>query len=148
MLVIAELDDRRFAFPSQFVDRVTWAMYITPIPGQPANFKGVIRIEDDIIPVIDLRYMAGLPEKELELSHDFVIIRSATNCFALVADRIEEVLDCDLSELVSTEDKLASYACEVVRTSGGLIVVLDPNKLVLEEEYTTLRNLIKSVTVQ
>ena len=57
MLVIAELDDRRFAFPSQFVDRVTWAMYITPIPGQPANFKGV-KNEDDIIPVIDLRYMA------------------------------------------------------------------------------------------
>ena len=48
------LNGNRFAISLNFVQRVVRVVEITPVPEPPAGIRGVINVEGQIIPVIDL----------------------------------------------------------------------------------------------
>ncbi len=141
-LVIMRIQGKRIAFPVHLVDRVIWAIQITPLPGQNAKFIGVINVEETIIPVINLRGIIGIPECGLEPDNDIVIVHSSVGLLALVTDFVEGVEDHPDTQLNSASNEMESCAAAILTTDEGLVVVVDPAKLISEQDLEAFRKLM------
>lgn len=103
-LVVFHLDERRYALPLGCVDRVVRAVEVTPLPQAPDQILGVINVHGRVIPVINLRTQFNLPERELDLSDQFIIANAARRRVALWVDNVDGVLDSATQEVVAAEE--------------------------------------------
>lgn len=71
--VVFSLDTRLYAISLSAVRRVVQAVELTPLPNAPPIVKGVINLGGLIIPVVNIRRRFRLPERELELSDQFIV---------------------------------------------------------------------------
>ncbi len=94
-IVLFSLDQPRYALPVSDVVKVERAVEITPVPKAPASVSGVINYHGDIIPVLDLRKLFGLPKREIRLEDQFIIARTSQQLVVLVADSVAGVYDHD-----------------------------------------------------
>ncbi|HEY9791957.1 MAG TPA: chemotaxis protein CheW [Candidatus Obscuribacterales bacterium] len=124
------LDGKKFACQLDSMQRVVWAVEITPLPGQNDKVLGVINIEDQVIPIVDLRQIVGMRARELELDDDILIANSAFGPVGMIVDSVEGVSEFDGAELAPITDPVKSYASGVLKSDGDLIVIIDPTKLI------------------
>jgi len=141
-LVTFCIENSRIAFPVKVVQRVIWALRITPVPGQNKKFIGVINLEEEVIPIIDLRYILGLRQCDLELDDDIVIVDTSFGQLGLIADRVEGVQEYLSSQVSPAGKELESLASSVLRADDGLVIIVDPSKLINEDDLPALRKLI------
>jgi len=79
----------RYAFDAAWVARVLSLLPLTVIPGLPACFAGVAISEGEVLAVLDLRVLLGLPVTELADPAALIVLRGEGNCFAVLADAID-----------------------------------------------------------
>lgn len=60
-LLVFDLGDERYAFPSAQVRELRPLGVITPVPGAPAFIAGVTNVRGRVVPILDLRPYFGLP---------------------------------------------------------------------------------------
>jgi purine-binding chemotaxis protein CheW len=125
-----KLDDKTFACQLEQVQRVIWAIEITPLPGQGAKVKGVVNIEEVVVPIVDLRKIIGLPPRNLELDDDIVIAHSAYGPVGMVVDSVEGVANYPDSQLAPITTAISSYASGVLKTDDNMIIIVDPSKMI------------------
>src|SRR5881397_433615 len=102
-LVVFTLDEARYALRLSAVERIVRVPEITALPRGPEIVLGVVNIQGDITPVMNIRKRFGLPEREPDLSAHLLLARTSRRVVALVADAVLEVADqqherdgCDL----------------------------------------------------
>jgi purine-binding chemotaxis protein CheW len=147
-LVTFRVENSRIAFPVNLVQRVIWALRITPVPGQNRKFKGVINVEEEVIPIIDLRHILGMRECDLEVDDDIVIVDTSFGQLGMIADRVEGVEHYLESQLSPAGEQLESLASSVLRLDDGLVVIIDPSKLISEDDLPALRKLVAAKGVK
>lgn len=117
---------------------------ITPLPTGPDFIHGVINVQGNILPVLDLRCRFGLPERPVRLSDQLIILRCATRGFALAVDTVCDVRDC--TEQMQTEgvDIIPDlpFLAAVVKLPDGLILLQDPELLLSPDESIAIAELI------
>ena len=59
-IVTFELDGEFYGFPVECISEVKEVPTITPLPGQPPYFLGLVNLRGIIIPVYDLRILFSL----------------------------------------------------------------------------------------
>jgi purine-binding chemotaxis protein CheW len=59
--LILRLRDTQLAVSSLFVGGLFVVPRVTPVPGQPADLRGVMNIRGQILPLLDLRIRCGMP---------------------------------------------------------------------------------------
>jgi len=91
-LVCFMLGAQQFALRLATVERVVGAVEITPLPQAPRIVRGIINVQGQVIPVMDVRRRWGLPERALDLNDQFIIARMATRCVALWVDAVTGVI--------------------------------------------------------
>jgi purine-binding chemotaxis protein CheW len=79
----------RYAFETAWVARVLPLPPLTVIPGLPGFFAGVSVCEGEVLAVLDLRVLLGLPLSELADPAALIVLRGEDNCFAVLADAID-----------------------------------------------------------
>jgi purine-binding chemotaxis protein CheW len=79
----------RYAFEAPWVARVLPLLPLTAIPGLPAFHAGIVIHEGEVVAVIDLRLLLGLPVTALAESGALILLRGEDNCFAVLADAID-----------------------------------------------------------
>lgn len=143
-IVIFTLDEQRYGIPLEVVERVVRIVEITPLPAGPDYIHGVINIQGEIIPVLDLRKRFGLPERPVELSDQLLILRCANRGIALMADAVREVRECPERTLTKAAEILPDlpFLTGVVRLHDSLILVQDPEALFSNDETATTDALI------
>jgi len=97
--VVFTLDAQRYILPLACVERVVPALYITPLPQAPAIIMGVINVQGDIIPVVNLRKRFRLTERELELTDQFIVGKTPRRTVALAVDTVVGVADFPSHEI-------------------------------------------------
>ncbi|WP_311771665.1 chemotaxis protein CheW [Cohnella lubricantis] len=65
---------------------------ITEIPNGPSYVKGVINLRGRIVPVIGLREMFGLPDKEFGKATRIVVLNHLEEFIGIVVDRVNQVV--------------------------------------------------------
>lgn len=111
--VAVAMDSERLALPIEAVLEVGRCPRITFVPGLPAHVKGVLSFRGEVVPVVSMRAMAGLPElpnAPTDLSVEsarFVAVQSSNGRHraALVFDSLEGIvwIDTDAPGFASSQ---------------------------------------------
>jgi purine-binding chemotaxis protein CheW len=132
---VLRLDDRLYALHLPVVLRSVRVVEITPLPKAPDIVSGIINVQGEIIPVVDIRKRFGLPLRETRLGDQMIIARTSRRTVALLADEAGEILE--RPEVVDAEKVVAGmgYVRGVVKLEDGMVLIHDLDTfLSLDEE--------------
>jgi len=105
--VVFRLDQQQYALHLTAVERIVRAVAITPLPSPggtahlPAEVLGVVNVQGRVIPVVSLRKLYGLAERDLQVSDQFIIASASKSTVALVVDAVVGVDSCDEREVIA-----------------------------------------------
>ncbi len=84
--VLFLLDEQTYALGIDEVERIIRAVEVTPLPETPPHVRGIVNVQGQVLPVIDLRARFGLPPRDLRLEDHFIIARMPTHSVILPVD--------------------------------------------------------------
>lgn len=121
------LGDSRFGLPAETVLRVIRAVEVTPVPGFPSCALGVINVQGQVMPVISMRKIFGLPDKPVRLSDRFVIALAGKRSVVLVTDDVENLFEMALDTIADSNKILPSdgHFRGVAKLPDGLLLIHD-----------------------
>lgn len=147
-LVVFTLAEQRYALRLGSVERVVRAVEITPLPQAPEIVLGVINMQGRVVPVVSVRKRFGLAEREIELSDQFIIARTARRAVALVVDAVHDVVSCAEAQRVAAERILPGleHVEGVLKLPDGMILLHDPDRFLSLDEEQALGAAMKEPT--
>ncbi|MDF2511643.1 MAG: CheW protein [Herbinix sp.] len=136
------LGDREYGFDIMDVNTIEKVIPILPVANIPANFKGIIQLRGETIPVYSLRRKFGLPDVPTDDNTRYIIAKAGGMLVAYEVDQMKEIVQLEqdqLNEFPSILKSLnTSYVKFVTNVNGRLILGLDQNKLMAQEEEAML----------
>lgn len=134
--VVFALGEQFLALPLGAVLRVLRAVHISPLPKAPAIVLGVINVQGEVLPVIDLRWRFSLPEKALALGDHLLLARAQGRRLALRVDSASEVIDYRPGDFVATADVAPGtpYLKGILKAESGMILIQDLDALLSPQE--------------
>jgi purine-binding chemotaxis protein CheW len=139
-MVVFRLGDQRYALMLAVVERIVRAVEVMPLPKSPAIVIGVINVEGRILPVLNVRGRAGLPDKEITARDHFLIARTAHRPVVLVIDEAEGVVESASADIVEPDgivpglDQLQG----VIKLDDGVALIYDLERFLSVDETAVL----------
>jgi purine-binding chemotaxis protein CheW len=135
-LVLFTLDEQRYALYLHAVTRVVRTVEITRLPKVPEIIRGMVNVQGQVIPVVDIRKRFRLPEREPELSDQLIIANTASRSVALVVEAVEGVIEHPGQEMIPPEKILPGmeYIKGVIKLEDGLVLIHDVDKFLSLKE--------------
>ena len=138
--VIFTLDGASYSFPIASVTEIGRSLAVTPLPNVPEWVAGVANLRGDIISVVDLRRFLGLGTDESARGGRMLVVRSQSEEIhtALMVDAVRGIRIFNGGRVqqvtAPVETSVAQYMRGVYEFDKGLVVLLDPEKLMLSPE--------------
>ena len=136
-LVIFMLDRQPYAVELATVHRVVYAAEVTPLPHAPPVILGVINVYGQLMAVVNLRRRFGLPEREIDLSDQFVIVDTPTRRVALVVDAVIGIRTVPRQNILAGNEISAElhHVQGIAKVADDMIFIQDLDRcLSLQEE--------------
>jgi purine-binding chemotaxis protein CheW len=136
-IVLFSLEEPRYALYLSEVVKVERAVEITPLPKAPQVVSGVINFHGEIIPVIDIRKLFRLPQRDIYLEDQFIIARTSQRLVVLVVDSVNGVFDLEHHQVIDAEESFpfTEYLSGIATIEHGIVLITDLEKfLSLDEE--------------
>jgi len=145
-LVVFSLGESRFGIDLWATERIIQSVEITVLPGLPAIVSGIINVNEQIVPVINVRKRFNLPQCEMELTDRIIIATTSKWKVALLVDGIDGVYDTEGNLPVSSAGFLPTlkYVQGVVQLGGGLVLIHDLEDFLSLEEETMLSDALNN----
>jgi len=121
------LGEETYAVSVANVREIVKASKITRIPLAPAHIEGVMNLRGEVLPIINLRKLLGLPEHDPSLSKVVVLTRDGKTLGVLV-DRTAQVIRSTESEQQDTMAE-SKFVKRVLRTNAGMCLLFDIDEL-------------------
>jgi len=141
------LSEEVFAINVAQVLNILEMSYITAIPKAPDYMKGVINLRGTVLPVVDLRTLFRLPEKETTVDTSIIVLSINLNnesvLVGILVDAVREVLELKNSEISPAPSIGTKYNSAFIksmwRTDDKFIMILDIDKVFSTEEIIDLK---------
>lgn len=136
-IVLFSLDEPRYALYLDTVIRIIQAVEITPLPKAPEIVSGVINVQGEIIPVINIRKLFRLPEHEIDLDNQFIIAKTSKRTLALLVDSVQGVSELENCEVTDAHDvfPFADFLSGITVFENNIVLINDLEKfLSLDDE--------------
>ena len=148
-IVVFTLDEPRYALNLSVVVRIVRAVEITPLPKVPKIVLGVINMQGQVVPVIDIRKRFRLPEREIKIDDRFIIAQTSKRLVALVADDVLGVQRLGNRRIASAEHDLpfAEYIKGVVEVGEDLVLIYDLDQFLSLDEERKLGEALSGGTI-
>ena len=145
-LVVFTLGEYRYGLQLSDVERVVRIVDITPLPKAPDIVLGVVDVQGQVIPVINLRRRFRLPEREIDLADHLIVARTARRPLALIVDAAIGVLECSDRDVEPAREVLPGleYVEGVAKLEDGLILIHDLDKFLSLDEQAALDGVMES----
>jgi purine-binding chemotaxis protein CheW len=132
--VVFLLNGTRYALPIRSVLELDAVPRITPVPNVPGFVRGVTNLRGEILAVLDLRTLLGLPPADTPERGRILIVRTADQPTAAMAvDEVRGTVGLALEELVRPasplQDKISPVLLGVGEHQNHVLNVLDVDKL-------------------
>lgn len=129
------------------MERVVRAATITPLPEAPEIVLGILDLQGQVIPVINLRKRFRLPERDISCEDQFVIAQTGSLTLALVVDSAESVIEQSELAVIAPDEILTgmAYLEGVSRTEKGLLLIHDLETLLFSAEEELLARALEQV---
>ncbi len=103
-ILVFELGKESYGIDVMLVRGLRTVPHITPVPGTPDFYRGIINLRGQIITVLDLRLFFGLGGTEVaDQPEEIVLAQVGTLQLALLAHHIRGVVSYAASEIKSVE---------------------------------------------
>jgi purine-binding chemotaxis protein CheW len=142
MLVFAVAGMRHALFLSG-VEKVEFAVDVTPFPEAPHVVIGVINWRGQILPVLSMRRRLHLPERSVMTSDRMIIVRSSRRRIALMVDEVTGVRPAGRSDFICADAISDGLGCVAgaTRTEDGIVLIHDLERFLSEEDEKALEKL-------
>ena len=122
-----------YAVESSFVREVYPLRDLTPLPGTPEFVAGIINVRGQIVSIIDLKTLFGLPAKGLTDLNKVIILRDKNMEFGLLADAVVGVRRISLPEVQPPLPTLTGIRAEFLRgVTRDRLVILDVARILAD----------------
>lgn len=122
-ILVFRLADQQFALLIEDVIEVAAMVALARVPDAPPALVGVANRHGDILPVLDLRTIFGLPALPVTPATLFIVVQSGEECAGLVVDEVYQVkyVACDPSLKTGGAGK---YIQSMISEGDSLIQIL------------------------
>lgn len=135
------IDNQFFAFSIYDIETIIEIQEIVPIPEFPDYAKGIIKLRELIIPVIDVRLRFHKPEIEYNERTCIIVVGINKIQVGFIVDTVDEVVDIDPAHISpvpriggGADGNLAKYIIGVGKPKGRIVMLLAANKMLNEDE--------------
>ena len=138
--VLFVLDDTPYAVPMQNVLELQRLPKITPLPSVPAWLRGVTNLRGEVLSIVDLRSLLGLPEVAHSVSQRLIVVRSTQEEIATgwIVDRVIGIRRLTTDDMQScsslTTGAAVRFLSGLVDCDDQLVAVLDVNRVLSSPE--------------
>ncbi|HTN76014.1 MAG TPA: chemotaxis protein CheW [Pirellulaceae bacterium] len=111
------------------VQEINRNLDLTPVPHAPDSVRGVINLRGEVVTVIDLRRVLGLPAVECTRLTRNVIVNNGGEQVGLLVDCIADVVKSFVDDIDPLPENLGGldhgFFQGVVKLEAGLLVILN-----------------------
>lgn len=138
--VLFVLDDTTYAVPMQNVLELQRLPRVTPLPSVPDWLRGVTNLRGEVLSVVDLRSLVGLPAAEADGSQRLIVVRSMLEdvVTSWIVDRVIGVRRLATDDMQPSSTLTTGAAMRFVRgvvdCEDRLVAVLDVNRVLSSPE--------------
>lgn len=137
-ILVFRLNGELFATDIMEVERILGNVDTTKLPDSPEFLEGVIKYEEEVIPVINLYKKFNFANSVVNENKKIIVIKKEVGKFGVIVDDVNEVTSIneakiDKSSSVSTIVS-KKYMKGIIREENNLIMLLDLNNILLEKE--------------
>lgn len=90
--IVFTIDSKNYALSLFAVLKIIRAVELIDLPDASDILQGLMNIEGEIIPVMNIRKLLLLPDRRIDLSDRIIIAQTSTRKIGFVADKIEGVV--------------------------------------------------------
>jgi purine-binding chemotaxis protein CheW len=121
--------DLRLGIDIRHVQEINRGLVARRAPHAPACVFGVANLRGEVVTLLDLRILLGLPGVDESSPRRAVVLRSQEESIALVVEEICDVVAVDEADLAPTPPNVcgvdARYFSAVYQTESYLLILLD-----------------------
>jgi purine-binding chemotaxis protein CheW len=136
------LGDEVYGVDIHQVKTIISILPITPVPGSPGYFVGVINLRGIILPVIDLRLRFAMPEKEYGKDSTIIVLEvdfsGKIEQMGFLVDQVSEVIDINQGDIKRgteiSEAGLDAFFDGIAHPGGKVITLLDVQAIFLPDK--------------
>ena len=142
-LVVFLLDEQRYALYLSNVERVVCTVEVTSLPKTPGIVIGVINVQGNIIPVLNIRKRFSLPEHVIGLDDQLIIARTSTRDVALFVDSVQDVFESTKQNMIEAGSIQSDmeHIEGVLKLDDDLVLIHDLDKFLYPEEERMLEEI-------
>ncbi|HDQ44065.1 MAG TPA: purine-binding chemotaxis protein CheW [bacterium] len=145
--ILFVLDEHDFVIPLESVLRIARAVSVKPLPNAPDIVEGILNVQGEVIPVVNLRKRFDFPPRPIEIEDHFIIAKTARRVIAILVDEVRDIIESQQTQIVNRADILPNmeFIEGVIKTDQDMYYIQDLDKLLsLEEEERLDASLKKS----
>jgi purine-binding chemotaxis protein CheW len=143
-LVSFKLREEEFGVNILQVQEIIRMQEITNVPNAPDFVEGVINLRGRVIPIVDLRKRFGLEAKEHSKATRIIVVMIDQVTVGLIVDEVSEVLRIPEDTVEPPPPIVAGIEADYIKGVGKLedrlLILLDLNKILSQEERSSLQN--------
>lgn len=140
--LVFSLSGLHYALPVVEVERILHAIEIIPVPRAPEIVMGLINIQGQVIPVLNIRKLFHLPETEIGLNDHIIIARTNSRRVAILVDNVLGVNTCNEQDIIGPDELFPGieYLEGVVKLNNGIIYIYNLERLYSSETAAEVAN--------
>jgi purine-binding chemotaxis protein CheW len=130
-VLIFDLAGERWAMESQYAHHVMRLRDLAALPGSEAPVRGVTGWRGQLLIVLDLRGVLGLPGHGLDDLRHVIVVGRDRPVFGILAGVVREVTTIETKDIRPAPERTASRRGDVVRgITPEAVIVLDAARLI------------------
>ena len=149
-VVVFTLAGKALALDILQVQEIIRLVEITPVPKMPSFALGVINLRGKIVPIINIREKLSLPDDQPTARTCIVLVRSGKKLLGFLADDVAEVITLPAGAVEKPENApewiQSDLFLGVGKLSGGLLVIIDSDRLLSPKEEKLLQKARSATT--
>ncbi len=124
------IDEELFAWPVGNLREITINRRIVPVPGGDLSVCGAFNYQNQVLPVIDIRHILGLPSRSTRLANILMVTKGLPFETAFAVDRLSAHLSINEADIksgaVSLDRDIAGIIIGEVFHNGRMVALLNP----------------------
>lgn len=138
------LNNEEYTIPILKVREIIGLPPITKMPQSPPYIEGVTNIRGSIIPIINIKRLAGLDKAE-QKGDRVIIVASGKAAYGILVDSITGVINIDESSIEPPENVInrsSDIIGGIIKIDSRILVLLDTSRLIPYEDQSLLEDVI------
>ena len=143
--VIFRLDESEFGVEIGQVLRIVRLMEVTRVPRAPRFLEGVVNIQGEMVPVVDLKKRFELPWQEYGDKARILVVEVEGQTVGMMVDSVAEIAWIPASAIEPPPEMVAEisgvYLTGLGRLDDQLIIILNLSRVLTTEEVEDLEQM-------